>query len=796
MVKLVNIPLSFVTFLVSGIIQQATPHAAFGFVGAIVIVTAVVGFGIVHHFNEQPENIILARARAVSVTMVLWPLAALGLYFVECSFGPQGLEFVSMGLLLPMILNGIVLMTQLKPEVELVDVEVDEETHKIAKIVLAAFGPAKGYTFEVPTAILEYLEIETSCVSDMEITLQNAEVARALGYLSNEDIFNHPLNKANPEAKDPRSAWQREFQATEIPPNMPALTQNVIKPLKLLPRELWVSGPILRIKDEMDKAGDAQKKPKSEARQKTNVEIHAIMTEHRLVPAAVPAHVLGTSLIAYSDKLPFILASINLKVERFFALGRLLGCPLIDRTGILKGPLKTKCLHPIPPFDPTFNKSLDTIMLRRAEELLEHRDTDLHVLWSGGIDTTAAVVAFIRVWKGTPKFNLIVIRYCVRSAEEYPKFFEEVIKTMRHQRIQGHVRDVYDGKQDVVTGDPADMLFGTFLMSQAFSGRMIGKKVNPLHNKLEAPWEVVIPELLHSRGLLIGRLEDLGIQRPNTTKKDVLAKFEHQMQARKTALLQEYTTERVLWLNWIRPFVARSPVPVVTVFDFLWWVTYACKYSHDLLRVLYNRPSVTPHLLSTVVNFFEPEDFHQWSFHNHHLKMQDKRVWASYKYPLKKFIFDFNQDAEYYSAKMKCQSVQCSWGTEVAIDDQFNVIRFGQYSISYQKMEQTYGTLLFDRFISDQLRLREAARQTRLTTDAHSFASNKRTGKKKATNAKEAKWREKHKRDAEKADMKKRSQTCRDTDGVGVYGGYYYGGMYYSGAGHHHQNAHDHGGGG
>ena len=30
----------------------------------------------------------------------------------------------------------------------------------------------------------------------------------------------------------------------------------------------------------------------------------------------------------------------------------------------------------------------------------------------------------------------------------------------------------------------------------------------------------------------------------------------------------------VAWCKWIQPFVDRSPVPVVTAFDFLWWMTY------------------------------------------------------------------------------------------------------------------------------------------------------------------------------------------------------------------------------
>ena len=38
------------------------------------------------------------------------------------------------------------------------------------------------------------------------------------------------------------------------------------------------------------------------------------------------------------------------------------------------------------------------------------------------------------------------------------------------------------------------------------------------------------------------------------------------------------------WIDWITPFVQRSPIPVVEVYDFLWWCSYGLKYQHDLNR--------------------------------------------------------------------------------------------------------------------------------------------------------------------------------------------------------------------
>ena len=102
-----------------------------------------------------------------------------------------------------------------------------------------------------------------------------------------------------------------------------------------------------------------------------------------------------------------------------------------------------------------------------------------------------------------------------------------------------------------MTGDPADMMFGTYVMAQCVldpEGRAWRHpdknknkgKINPLYMKLEERWEV-FAEFMIFKGLLSPRAKNA-------------------------------------WLQWIKPFLAKSPVPVVTVFDFLWWCSYALKY--------------------------------------------------------------------------------------------------------------------------------------------------------------------------------------------------------------------------
>jgi len=178
-----------------------------------------------------------------------------------------------------------------------------------------------------------------------------------------------------------------------------------------------------------------------------------------------------------------------------------------------------------------------------------------------------------------------------------------------------------------------------------------------MHFALAKPWRDIVPEMLRVRGMLAkGKV------------------------AEKT------------WFGWMEPQVAKAPIPIETLYDWLWWIVYSCKFQFDLTRLFYNRPEVTQQLTDSVVNFYLSPDWQQWSFHNHQSKMLDKLVWASYKHPLKAWIYAFDGDLEFYRGKVKIQSAQTPWGYQLGIDDRFNIIHFGRLSVSKQRMKEKYGS--------------------------------------------------------------------------------------------------------
>ena len=188
------------------------------------------------------------------------------------------------------------------------------------------------------------------------------------------------------------------------------------------------------------------------------------------------------------------------------------------------------------------------------------------------------------------------------------------------------------------------MMFGTYVMAQCVLDPPTlrkGGRFSPLYMKLEAPWTIFADFMVY-KGLL-----------------SEAAKYH--------------------WIQWIDPFVKASPVPVSTVYDFLWWCSFGLKYQHDLNRILYNNEhqTVPPDQITRVVNFYDTIEFSQWSYHFHHSKMRSKAVWSSYKHALKDFIRGYTGDQEYYAAKLKVQSVSNNWGFEHGLDSNYHLIRWG-----------------------------------------------------------------------------------------------------------------------
>ena len=117
------------------------------------------------------------------------------------------------------------------------------------------------------------------------------------------------------------------------------------------------------------------------------------------------------------------------------------------------------------------NEELSKTMLERTSDILDisvENNKDIQILWSGGIDTTAMVVAFYLKTVGKQYLrDKITICHCERSIQENPQFFKTV-QAFKTLVIPYHVHDILNYNNDaiLVTDDPADMMFGTYVMAQ------------------------------------------------------------------------------------------------------------------------------------------------------------------------------------------------------------------------------------------------------------------------------------------------------------------------------------------
>jgi hypothetical protein len=100
--------------------------------------------------------------------------------------------------------------------------------------------------------------------------------------------------------------------------------------------------------------------------------------------------------------------------NRCQALSRLFNADLIDRTATLSNGLRMKVLHPIPPLRPEFKLTLEETALGRTRQLLQSHPR-LHIMWSGGIDTTVVLVSFLRVATPDDWATRLSVHYCPRS---------------------------------------------------------------------------------------------------------------------------------------------------------------------------------------------------------------------------------------------------------------------------------------------------------------------------------------------------------------------------------------------
>jgi hypothetical protein len=280
-------------------------------------------------------------------------------------------------------------------------------------------------------------------------------------------------------------------------------------------------------------------------------------------------------------------------------------CGIIDRTRTLDQGFDYAVLDPLPPLvnsAPTFAELCDTTgteLLATAAQ--DHRK--IAILWSGGIDSTAALIALMKAAERQRQGHLLRILLTRKSVEEYPRFYVRYVKD-RYQQVPvtPPIADFLDPKCLNVTGEHGDQLFGSQLLAPYVQEGIAYRR-----------YDVMLPEVVFD---VFG----------NVRKSDRL-------------------------LRYIEPVIESAPVRIRSLFDCLWWLNFSLKWQHVTLRLAALRKEQSGSVYLSLRHFFRSERFQQWSFAHH--PTRGVTAWPRYKDAAKQYIRAFTGDEEYYLHKQK-----------------------------------------------------------------------------------------------------------------------------------------------
>ncbi len=284
---------------------------------------------------------------------------------------------------------------------------------------------------------------------------------------------------------------------------------------------------------------------------------------------------------------PLFKASANLMTEIF----------TVARTKYKPDFLPLKSVCPLPDFNQKYELNFTETALIRAQEIWKNNtvNNEVNVLWSGGIDSTVALVALIQTAKVTSQFNV----FCnLNSINENPALYAMLLQNKKVSFKNSSIMPRQTSMQ-LITGELGDQIFGSDLLF---------KIVNTLgFSQLHVDFDVVLPKVFKMR---CG--EELG-----------------------QTLYERY-----------RPIIEEAPFKLKTAFDFIWWWNLTQKWQ----SVKFRKNCLLNSQISTL-HFFESDNFQLWSVNNHSRKIKDSV--QSYKMPAKEFIFEFDKNSDYLLQKRK-----------------------------------------------------------------------------------------------------------------------------------------------
>jgi hypothetical protein len=238
-----------------------------------------------------------------------------------------------------------------------------------------------------------------------------------------------------------------------------------------------------------------------------------------------------------------------------------------------------------------------------------------YIMWSGGIDSTSILISILKVANKDVLENLVVV--CnQKSINENPYFY--------YHYVFGKLKTVDSDTFEITSNN-----YNKILLVNGDCAEMV-----------HAPTHTHILAYLNQFDVL------------NSSWKDN-SQLKKSLQTKNPKALN-------FALDLITESIKYSPVPIETVYDFLWWNYFNFKLSDSLIRAM---GWITDQLTAD-----QTEDFWNNTFQRFYL-YPEVQVWGmitnnirretahlDVKYAVKKYIHDFDHNDYYYYNKKRCPS--------------------------------------------------------------------------------------------------------------------------------------------
>jgi hypothetical protein len=303
---------------------------------------------------------------------------------------------------------------------------------------------------------------------------------------------------------------------------------------------------------------------------------------------------------------------------------------LVDRTQTVKTPFKNYLNkeNQIPDFSKFKNLDLEESLITVTKELIA-LDQKIYFLWSGGIDSTAALTAFL---VGGNIQNIIVV--CNQdSIREYSNFY------------QNHIRGKF-----------------SLMASELFMQKIKNNTVDGIALSCE------------QGDCLYG--QDFGLRSANVFGYTYLRKPANKDNIKKLFIAYGMTDKAAsCWYDLYSSTFHLSPRPIETMYDFSWWATFNWRWQWAFEKVYLRSKDDFP-----LKTFFSSPLLQKWSV-NH--SQYDITKQSDFKIDLKKFIFNYTKDQEYFENKIKHPSATLYYAANyfVAIDSNRTRFDHNEFSI-------------------------------------------------------------------------------------------------------------------